>query len=329
MNDQASHTVPGRTVRSLVSIIIPALNEERHIQSCLASVAALEVPSHALEVLLVDNGSTDRTLELAKGFSESLNLTILQKSGVRISALRNQGALHSSGQIFAFLDADCLVSPHWLGDLIALQEKLSEIGVLGAPYNIPAQSSWVARVWEQAHTKSDLSHVRYIPGGGMLMRRAVFDAVGGFDESIETNEDSELCARIRAFGLPIVADRTVAVLHLGTSQTLHDFYRRQHWHGTHVFKVFLRSPGRSGNERAVLLALYTLIFELGIGVGLVAGRWSLALLSLVLWLAPAFALALQRSLNGSSRKTFPHLVLLYLTYGVARAHCLVLAGTRK
>ena len=326
-------TTPSRVILPIVSIIIPALNEQRHIENCLASLVALSASRCSFEVVLVDNGSTDRTVELAETFRSLLALTILQQTGVRISALRNHGASHSSGDILAFLDADCLAGPQWLSDHDAFADRLEHVGVLGAPYDIPSGSTWVARAWEQGQSKPAISEVRYVPGGCMFMRREVFDALAGFDESLETNEDAELCRRVRSLGLPVIADRSVAVLHLGTSQTLKDFYRRQRWHGAHVLKVFLRSPGRSGNEKAVFLAAYTLIVEFAVLAGLMAalatGRWSLFAVSLSMWLAPALSLALKRGLTSRHWEIVPALIALYMTYGIARAHCLVAGGKRK
>lgn len=326
-------TTPSRVILPIVSIIIPALNEQRHIESCLASLVALSTPRGSFEVILVDNGSTDRTVELAETFRSLLDLTILQQAGVRISALRNHGAVHSSGDILAFLDADCLARPHWLSDHEGLADRLADVGVLGAPYDIPPGSTWVARAWEQGQSKAEIGEVRYVPGGCMFMRREVFGALAGFDESLETNEDAELCGRVRTLGLPVIADKSVAVLHLGTSQTLKDFYRRQRWHGAHVLKVFLRSPGRSGNEKAIFLAVYTLMAEFAVLAGLAAavatGRWSLFAVSVAAWLAPALGLALRRGLSSRHRELIPAFIALYMTYGIARAHCLVAAGKRK
>ncbi len=322
-----------RITRQVISVVIPALNEQKHIERCLASLAALPNADGSLEVIVVDNGSTDRTIELAEAFKPTLNLTVVKRRGVRISALRNYGALQSSGEILVFLDADCVAKPHWFGDHNVLRDKLARVGILGAQYEIPSESSWVARAWERAQNRGDGGDVRYIPGGGMLMRREVFNSVGGFDEALETNEDAELCGRVRKSGHRVVADQSMAVLHLGTSQSLMHFYRRQRWHGSHVFRVFLRSPGRSGNEKAVLLALYTLLLEAAIVasfvVGITQGKWSLLALSVWLWLVPPIGLAVKSGLTHSNWKTVPQLIALYATYATARAHCLLSSGRRK
>lgn len=324
---------PAQAILPLVSIVIPALNEQRYIEGCLASLVALSIPRESFEVLLVDNGSTDRTVELAEAFRSLLDLTILRRAGVRISALRNYGASQARGDILVFLDADCLARSDWLPDHTTLVERLLHVGVLGASYDIPSNSTWVSRAWEQGQSNSAIAEVRYVPGGGMFLRREVFEALDGFDESLETNEDAELCRRVRAMGLPVVASRSAAVVHLGSSKTLGDFYRRQRWHGAHVFKVFIRSPGRSGNEKAVLLAACTLLAEMATFAGLIAvattGRWPLLGVGVFLLLAPAFVLAFRRGLTSRQWSIVPAHLTLYMTYALARAHCLLAAGKRK
>lgn len=321
-----------RFMLPMTSVIIPTLNEEDHIEGCLQSLLALPIPRYSFEVVVVDNGSTDRTIERASAFETLLDLTILRREDVHISSLRNYGASQSSGDILAFLDADCVASPSWLGGHDPLLARLEKIGVLGAPYTIPRDSTWVARVWDQAG-KVGISEVRYVPAGCMLMRRSVFDAVGGFDESIETNEDVELCGRIKSLGLSVIADQSVAVVHLGTAQTIKHFYKRQLWHGAAVFKVFLRSPGRSGNEKVVLLAVYTLICGVLAVGGLVAGgaygEWIPLAGSVALCLAPPAALSAKRAWSSHRWAEVPAMALLNLVYAIARAHSLLRSSGRK
>src|ERR1051326_6769675 len=264
-----------------VSIIIPALNEERMIGGCLESLAELDLPPQQakgglagcpgiarvrFEVIVVDNGSTDRTLEIAKSFQDRLNLKILEKAGVRISALRNLGAHEAQGSIVAFLDADCLAPKSWLEHMVGLAPG-EGAGVLGAHYLLPQDSSWVGKTWHRYHEAEKAGEVSHVPAGDLIMRREDFLHLGGFDETIQTNEDYELCERARANGMRVRAVPEIGVVHLGTAQSLRVFFRKQAWHGTHVIKVFLRNVSGSHNLKAVLFAGYTLLCLLGIIAG--------------------------------------------------------------
>jgi len=312
-----------------VSIIIPAFNEARVIGKCLDSLTRLDFPPDYFEVILVDNGSADATVEIAKSFADRLNLTVLQKHGVKISALRNLGANAASGAILAFLDADCLPPRSWLTDILALAAK-DGTGVVGAHYLLPEDSTWVGRIWhvyQEAPKAGDVSHV---PAGDLVMRREDFLRVRGFDESIQTNEDYELCDRVRKAGMPVRAFPQIGVVHLGTAQSLKIFYRKQCWHGTHVVKVFLRDALHSDNKNAVLFALYTLacIVALAVtaAVGLWRGIWTPSLIALCALLLPPVLLASRRVVAKRKFSEFIPLAALYFVYGLARARALLNLG---
>jgi len=94
-----------------ISVIIPVLNEETVIGRCLESLSESRLPKDQFEVIVVDNGSRDRTIEVVKTFQDRLSLKILTLEKAHISALRNRGAAQAGGAILAFLDADCLAAP--------------------------------------------------------------------------------------------------------------------------------------------------------------------------------------------------------------------------
>jgi len=310
-----------------ISIIIPALNEEKMIGRCLESLARLAFARDRFEVLVVDNGSHDKTLMIAESFKDGLNLKVLQQAGVRISALRNLGAQAASGDILAFLDADCLAPADWL-DRICTLARADGAGILGAHYLLPENSSWVGRTWHRYQEASKSGEVSHVPAGDLIMRREDFLKLGGFDETIQTNEDYELCDRARKAGMRVQAFSQIGVIHLGTAQTLRVFFRKQAWHGTHVIKVFLRDVFRSHNRNAVLFAAYTLFSLFAITVGLIwmlmwQGRWWLPAVGFAALCLPPVALAARHVLSSRRYSDFFPLFALYLTYGIARAKALL------
>jgi glycosyltransferase involved in cell wall biosynthesis len=310
-----------------ISIIIPALNEERMIGRCLESLAKLAFSRDRFEVLVVDNGSRDKTLAIAQSFQDRLNLRILQKANVRISALRNLGARAAAGDILAFLDADCLAPEDWLDRVLELASA-DGAGVLGAHYLLPDDSSWVGRTWHRYQEAPKSGEVSHVPAGDLIMRREDFLKLGGFDESIQTNEDYELCERARKSGMQVRAFPRIGVVHLGTAQRIGVFFRKQTWHGTHVIKVFLRDVLKSHNRKAVFFAAYTLLCLLAVIFGVVATAlshrtwWLPAVGFAALCLPPAVLSARQVLASGRWPDFFP-LFVLYLTYGMARARALL------
>ena len=310
-----------------VSIIIPALNEQKMIGRCLDSLTRLAFARDRFEVLVVDNGSQDKTLAIVESFKDRLNLTVLQQAGVRISALRNLGARTATGNIVAFLDADCLAPADWLDRIFALAPA-DGAGVLGAHYLLPEDSSWVGRTWHRYQEASKSGEVSHVPAGDLVMRREDFMKLGGFDETIQTNEDYELCERARKAGMRVRAFPQIGVIHLGTAQSLRVFFRKQAWHGTHVIKVFLRDPLKSHNRKAVFFAAYTLLCLVAI-LGGVAwafgsdGPWLFPAVALAALCLPPAVLSAKQGLASRKYSDFFSLFALYLTYGIARAKALL------
>ena len=297
------------------------------IGRCLESLAAMALSRDRFEVLVVDNGSHDKTLEIAKSFQDRLSLKILQKTNVRISALRNLGARAAAGDILAFLDADCLAPEDWLDRILELAPA-DGVGVLGANYLLPEDSTWVGRTWHRYQEAPKSGAISHVPAGDLIMRREDFLKLGGFDETIQTNEDYELCERARKAGMQVRAFPRIGVVHLGTAQSLRVFFRKQAWHGTHVVKVFLRNMLKSHNRKAVFFAGWTLLCLLGIVGGAAWAvadpeMWRVPLVAMAGLLLPPAALAMKQVAGSRQWADFFPLAALYLTYGVARAKALV------
>jgi len=310
-----------------VSVVIPALNEERHIGDCLASLARLHsAAAGAIEVIVVDNGSTDKTVDIAESFRHSLDVRVIRRPGVSVSAARNCGASHANGELLAFLDADCVVPEGWL-ESAGAQLALPGCGLVGAFYTLPAGSSWVATTWAGHLSRVPNGEVSYVGAHNMVLCRSVFHRVGGFDESLQTNEDYEFCQRIAAAGLKVFACDAASVIHLGTPQSLGDFFRRERWHGRHVVKVFLRNISKLHNCRAVLFAVFTLAAVAAMFVGIVAamagGSAVLAWASLLAWFVVSLALSVWSMRRTRTWGRVPPLMILFLTWGLARAVALV------
>src|SRR5262249_12556065 len=130
--------------------------------------------------------------------------------------------------------------------------------VFGCYYLIPEQSSWIARNWYDERDKKNAGKVPYLPAGDLFVARDVYQKLGGFDETIQTNEDYEFCQRADRSGSQVYCCPALGVVHWGTPQTLGQFFKKHRWHGMHVFRVFLRNLPALFNLKPVALALYTL-----------------------------------------------------------------------
>lgn len=308
------------------SIIIPAKNEERVIGACLQHIAELDFRAEDFEVILADNGSTDRTMEVFRSWSDRLNLSSVERPGVSIAALRNAAAAISRGTLLGFLDADCLVPREWLKDAEGLLEG-ADAKIVGAHFRIPHDSTWVARCWFDDEHSNRAGETSYVPSGDLLVSRSTFDRIGGFDESLQTNEDYEFCQRAKSVGFPVCSFPQLEVIHLGTPQTISAFYHKQAWHGQHVLRVFVRNLPSFYNARVVFFALYTFLGLLAVLCGatalLITGKPQLLVGAILLCLCVPFFLALRAAFQRRKLTIFVPLIFLYLLYGVARASCIL------
>ena len=325
-------SVPGSTTQVVVSVIIPALNEEIVIAKCLASLVQQDFSLDSFEVIIVDNGSVDHTLEVARSFGTSLHLTILQKSKSCISALRNLGANTAKGKYLAFLDSDCVAPTDWLsraGDLL----RFGDGGVMGAFYTVPVGSSWVAKAWYADMAKLKHGRVSYVPSGTLFVSRDVFFKLGGFDEAIATSEDFEFCQRVAAAGFEVLAFPILSTVHIGTPQTLFGFYRKQQWHGSGVRTAFLRNMVDPGFARTVMLTVYWLFWMVAaiasVPIALIAHNLDLVLVAPSFLLLGSVALAARNAAQRNRWGLLGPLTVLYLAYGVARSMSLLGLGRKR
>ena len=309
----------------LISVVIPAYNEELNIVECLACLQRQTLPATEFEVILVDNGSTDRTIALAEDFCSSLSLRIHRLPRGSISAVRNEGASLAAGSVLAFLDADCMPKPSWLASGL---ELMDENAIWGAHYLIPEDSTWVGRIWFKYQAMEQSGDVSFLPAGCLLIARQSFIALGGFDPAVKTSEDVELCARARAraHGMRVIAYPELAVYHEGTPQRLPRFYRQNRWHGQHVLRVFITNLPSTRNLPLVALTIYTfLMFWLSLITPFLVPRRDLifSLVPLGLLLLPAMLLAVVKTVKARSLQDMPGVFVLYLTYFLARAAALL------
>ena len=182
-----------------ISIIIPTLNEEKYLPRCLSSLNN-QSRKEIRELIVVDGGSTDETVEIARKYSDK----VLVEPGSAVGASRNIGATEATGEILAFIDADTVASVDWLEEIArSFHDDPYAVGVTGPtiPYGgtkLDELAYQVATGWAQRLSlKVGLPHVA---GFNCAYRKGAFWQAGGFDERRELSEDVMLSLRIRHEG---------------------------------------------------------------------------------------------------------------------------------
>ena len=209
-----------------VSIIIPAYNEEEYLPSCLASIDSLHYSKEHIEVIVVDNGSTDRTMEIARSYGAK----VIRDDDMNVSGLRNFGAKHSKGEILAFIDSDCVVSSDWLINASKYFDNM-KVSAWGSPPTLPEKPTWVQRTWYLVRKREKpVQRVDWLESMNLFVKKNIFFLIGGFNESLVSCEDVDLCYRIHQHGT-IISDAQIKVVHMGEAKTVKDFFVKEIWRG--------------------------------------------------------------------------------------------------
>jgi len=297
-----------------ISFIIPMKNAGKYISRCLDAILVEMIPGD--EIIVVDNGSTDDSVSIV---GQVKNITLLICREGTIGYLRNYGAKHSHGDILAFIDADCVISPGWREKVIKNLES-EGIAAVGARYEIPENAVWIEKAWFSQKTKK-ASPARYINSGNFAIKKEAFSHVGGFDENLITGEDAELGWRLNGKGFIIIEDPGVECIHLGNPKTLMDFYRKQKWHALGMMGTFKHSFLDKPLLMTIVFLASVTAFLITLPYLLKRKRGFSGLLVFCGWVP--FITAGYRSYQYRNMKYFFHLILLYFIYFTARSKALI------
>ncbi|NNG12872.1 MAG: glycosyltransferase [Halobacteria archaeon] len=198
----------------LISVIIPNYNGAATLGHCLR--AATSLSDEALELIVVDDGSNDDSVEIIKRFPCTL-IPLGQHSGA--SHARNTGAKHSHGEILFFTDADCLLQE---GTLSRVRRGLSAVSpnvVLGGTYTPqPYDDSFFSRfqsVFIHYSETKNLLQPDYVATHAMAIKAGTFRDSGGFAEDMgPILEDVEYSHRLRRSGIGLNMDPSLQVQHI-------------------------------------------------------------------------------------------------------------------
>ncbi len=210
----------------VISVIIPALNEEASIEATLKAVDKQKELADPVEVIVVDGGSGDRTVEIAGRYAR----VIQDKSGR--AGQMNTGARHAAGEILLFLHADTV-----LPQGVSLQEKIPEAleipGVVAGSFSLRFDTTHPFLSFLTFFTRFSWWWARY-GDQGLFLRKETFDALGGYKE-IPIMEDVDIIRRLRRRGrLHIIKDPVVTSARRYLSKGIY----RQHFLNVFLFAAY-------------------------------------------------------------------------------------------
>lgn len=210
----------------LVSVIITTKNEEEVIGRLIQSITRQTFKN--IEIILVDNNSEDKTLEIAK------------KMGVRVysfgperSAQRNFGAQMAKGEYFLFLDADMELTKNVIKECVDLIEKTKGIGGIAIPEESTAKNFWgKVKAYERSFYNLQGDH---ITDAARFFTRKAFLEVGGYDTNITGPEDWDLRKNILKSGYQIGRIKAL-IFHHERITSLTDLIKKKYYYGLRSYR---------------------------------------------------------------------------------------------
>jgi glycosyltransferase involved in cell wall biosynthesis len=204
-------------VKPFISVVVPLLNEEATIERLTRSLLEQDYPRDRYEILMVDGGSSDRTLELLRRADPEGRVRVLSNPRRTAPAALNVALAAARGEIVSRTDGHSFVAPDYLSRVVAVMEETGE-AVVGGPVLMHADTPFRRALAEALNSKVGVGSVPYrtlrrrafvesLQTGSF--RRQVLEAAGGFDESLAVVEDLDMNTRIRKAGHRLILDPSI------------------------------------------------------------------------------------------------------------------------
>lgn len=241
----------------LISVIITTRNEEKNIRNCLESIKKQSYPSDKIEIIIVDNFSEDKTVEIARDYTDKIFV-----KGPERSVQKNYGVNQSKGDFFVHLDADMVLSNQVLEECVEKVKGDSNLVALYIPEIVMGDKffSRVRRFERSFYDATPIDGVRFI-------KRDVFLAVGGFDERMYACEDWDITKKLKKNGK---IDIIQAVLYHNEAEFNLKKYLLKKGYYSGNMDVYIEKWGKDDSDLKKQFGLYYRF----IGVFLENGKWT-------------------------------------------------------
>lgn len=295
--------MPSASPKPILSVIVPAHNEESVLPACIASIHSALGDKLPYEIVIGVHNCSDGTERVALEYGAKA----IRVSGGSIAHVRNTAVQKADGAILLFLDADVTLDVGWHSALEPYLSRMidGENLLVGSRCRPPSSASWLAKAW--FHPATSRGRPAHLGTGHMVVPHALFVQIEGFSENLQTGEDYDFCQRATASGATLISDPALIAYHLGVPHSPLDFVRREAWHGSGDAGS-LRSASGSLVFWATMAFMLVHVFALGLclvtspGIGFGA------------WFVGALGLCLGTSLYKFSRAPWFNIVQLTLLH---------------
>jgi cellulose synthase/poly-beta-1,6-N-acetylglucosamine synthase-like glycosyltransferase len=216
----------------MISVVVPAYNSEKTIADTIRALLKQNFPKKNYEIIIVDDGSTDGTVEVASKFP----VRVLRLKHKGPANARNEGAKKARGEIILFTDADCIPDKNWIREITKPFADKNIVGV-GGTYKTYNKDSAIARfagyeIDERHEKMKKQREIDFLGTFSCAYRKNIFSKFGGFDTKFKTasGEDPELSFKISKAGYKMIFQPTAFVYHRHPN-TPWKFLRKKFWNG--------------------------------------------------------------------------------------------------
>ena len=216
-----------------VSVVIPAYNAEKSIGKCVQSVLKQEF-GESFEVIVVDDGSSDKTTAVVSGFKE---VKLIKQRNKGPASARNAGVESAKGKIIVFVDSDCVAEKTWLREMVLPLRDGNVAGVQGIYRS--NQKEVMARmvqleIEERYEKMRKEKYIDFVGSYSAAYRKDVFNEAGGFDTTFPTasGEDTDLSFKVNGLGHKMVLNPNAVVFHTHPTtlgKYLKTKFKRSYW----------------------------------------------------------------------------------------------------
>ena len=219
-----------------VSIVVASYNSQDTIEECLKSILAQNYPKDAFEVIVMDGESKDNTVKIAQQFpikvlSIRLNCPAAYNYAMKIVAY----------PILGFIDADAKVEPDWLKKVTPHLAEPEVAGVSGSIETWNADNPWARSIGYELKSRYRRigKYTGRIATMNLLLKKSVIEEVGGWDEKLPSQYDTDFGFRMSGRGYKIAYEPTAVCYHFNRP-TLKAFYRQQLQYGKNTLKLYFK-----------------------------------------------------------------------------------------
>ena len=209
--------------KPLVSIVVPTYNRRESLRRMLDSLRQQTYPMNRFEVVVVDDGSTDGTVDGLRNFGSPYSLHVLQQAHGGPARARNHGVASAHGTLIVFLDDDVEPSPELIDEHVAAHQGDADVVVIGPM--LPPPPEWRSPPWLRWHERTLMDQYRAMEAGqwectwrqfytaNVSIPRAGFMEAGGFDTTFLRSEDTDLADRLSRSGVRFVFNPRAGIQH--------------------------------------------------------------------------------------------------------------------